>query len=431
MVRSTASIALHVLRLLEDALIKDASHNLIVRTRTEVALYILNQKRAKLTELEARFGVSLTVGADATLTGMVYHAIERGEPATPLLPIAPRQDLVRVDSIAPTYDDGGADLIGEDAEDQDGGDEAEGEEDIEGTGERGFSSGDGTGEGGRKRKRRRRRRGRDRDASAEISADAPQPPDDGLATMAHIEGDFPVAGIPAEDESASDDVEASPDEPASAEDLTSSDGTSGSDEVVGSDDVAGNEPVPPVVASVALDDTASETIAEEAQAAEPPRRRRSRRNAQRVNEAVTPPEASSAEGAETEVEAPAEDEAAPPPKRRRQSRARAAAAPVAPLAEPVADETPDLFPQPSDTTAAVPATEEPSQPAISAEHAAEPDLPAETAPVAVHPESEPAVSAPEVETEAKQEPVAPPAPPQPEMPKRSGWWQRAKATFGS
>ena len=47
-VRSTASVALHVMRVLEDALIKSASHNVIVRTRTEIALYILNQKRAHL-----------------------------------------------------------------------------------------------------------------------------------------------------------------------------------------------------------------------------------------------------------------------------------------------------------------------------------------------------------------------------------------------
>ena len=47
-VRSTASIALHVLRVLEDALIKSSTHDLIVKTRTPVALYILNQKRINL-----------------------------------------------------------------------------------------------------------------------------------------------------------------------------------------------------------------------------------------------------------------------------------------------------------------------------------------------------------------------------------------------
>ncbi len=81
-VRSTASIALHVLRVLEDALIKSSSHDVTVRTRTPVALYILNQKRMNLRNLERRFGVAIVVEADDALTGANYHAIERGEPAT-------------------------------------------------------------------------------------------------------------------------------------------------------------------------------------------------------------------------------------------------------------------------------------------------------------------------------------------------------------
>src|SRR6202035_2395218 len=79
--RSTASIALHVLRVLEDALIKSSTHDLTVRTRTLVALYILNQKRFNLRDLERRFGVAIVVEADDTLTGANYYAIERGEPA--------------------------------------------------------------------------------------------------------------------------------------------------------------------------------------------------------------------------------------------------------------------------------------------------------------------------------------------------------------
>ncbi len=56
MIRSVESVALHVLRSLEDHLLKGATHNLIVRTTTEAALYILNQKRGHLADLEARFG---------------------------------------------------------------------------------------------------------------------------------------------------------------------------------------------------------------------------------------------------------------------------------------------------------------------------------------------------------------------------------------
>ena len=104
MVRSTASIALHVLRVLEDTLIKSAAHDIIVRTRTEVALYILNQKRSHLQALERRFGVAITVSADDSLTGTSYHALERGEPATGVREL-PIQQPLRVDSLADELED--------------------------------------------------------------------------------------------------------------------------------------------------------------------------------------------------------------------------------------------------------------------------------------------------------------------------------------
>ena len=71
-----------MLRVLEDALIRASTHDMIVRTRTPVALYILNQKRAHLRDLERRFGVTITVETDDSLTGSNYHALERGELAT-------------------------------------------------------------------------------------------------------------------------------------------------------------------------------------------------------------------------------------------------------------------------------------------------------------------------------------------------------------
>ena len=69
------------MRVLEDALVKNSMHNITVRSRTHVALYILNQKRAHIHEIEKRFGVTVMVVADDTLTGAVYHAIERGASA--------------------------------------------------------------------------------------------------------------------------------------------------------------------------------------------------------------------------------------------------------------------------------------------------------------------------------------------------------------
>jgi len=78
-VRSVSSVALQCVRALEETLIKGATHNLIVRTRSEVALYMLNHKRAHLRGLEERFRVVLTISADPTVTGQQSYIIDRGE----------------------------------------------------------------------------------------------------------------------------------------------------------------------------------------------------------------------------------------------------------------------------------------------------------------------------------------------------------------
>jgi len=201
-VRSTASVALHVLRVLEDALIKSAAHDMTVRARTPVALYILNQKRAHLRDLERRFGVAITVEADDTLTGSNYHAIERGEPASGVR----AEEAAREPEIRPAgygaAPEGIEELaVEEEAEAEAEAAEAEGvegeaaEEEIEGAelargeGEAGI----GEGEQGRRRRRRRRRRGGERAVGEPIAPGAPQPTDSGLAAMAEIGGDFAAA----------------------------------------------------------------------------------------------------------------------------------------------------------------------------------------------------------------------------------------------
>jgi ribonuclease E len=68
-VRSVSSVALQLLRGLEEVLMKGATHNLVVRTRTDVALYVLNHKRGHLRDLENSFKVTLAVIADPTVSG--------------------------------------------------------------------------------------------------------------------------------------------------------------------------------------------------------------------------------------------------------------------------------------------------------------------------------------------------------------------------
>ena len=105
MSRSVTSVALHILRALEDQLLKSATHNLILRTRTGVALYVLNHKRAHLHALETRFGVTITLNADEAIVGNQNYLIERGELATPVESrpglAAPQAGSIQVDSVLP------------------------------------------------------------------------------------------------------------------------------------------------------------------------------------------------------------------------------------------------------------------------------------------------------------------------------------------
>ena len=78
-VRSVSSVALQLLRGIEEVLMKGATHNLVVRTRTDVALYVLNHKRGHLRDLENSFKVSLAVSADASVSGLQSFIIDRGE----------------------------------------------------------------------------------------------------------------------------------------------------------------------------------------------------------------------------------------------------------------------------------------------------------------------------------------------------------------
>ena len=78
-VRSVSSVALQLLRALDESLMKGATHNLIVRTRPDVAIYVLNHKRAHLRRLEERFKVTITITTDPTITGQPAYAIDRGE----------------------------------------------------------------------------------------------------------------------------------------------------------------------------------------------------------------------------------------------------------------------------------------------------------------------------------------------------------------
>jgi ribonuclease E len=209
-VRSTSSLALHVLRVLEDALIKSSTHDMTVRARSPVALYILNQKRAHLRDIERRFGVTILVEGDDTLTGSNYHAIERGELASGVKAPASELENRPAGYGAPAADeeeftieetpeaDEDEDIESVEAEAEAAEDEFEG---GEGESESPRADGEEDGERTRRRRRRRRRRGGERPPGEGIPTDAPQPTDDGLAVVAEIGGDFatPAPGRPGDE----------------------------------------------------------------------------------------------------------------------------------------------------------------------------------------------------------------------------------------
>jgi ribonuclease E len=188
-VRSTSSVALHVLRVIEDALVRNAQFNVTVRARTAVALYILNHKRAHLRDLERRFGVEILVEADETLASGVNHSLERGEPA---LGVRAEPEAAHRPGYGALPDD---ELPPEEAAEPEAEEEEAVEEEAE-AGEEEEERGEGAeaGEDGDRRRRRRRRRRRGERGPADPAvADQPQPTDDGLAVVAEIGGDFAQA----------------------------------------------------------------------------------------------------------------------------------------------------------------------------------------------------------------------------------------------
>ncbi|MDD1520834.1 MULTISPECIES: Rne/Rng family ribonuclease [Bradyrhizobium] len=166
-VRSVSSVALQLLRGLEEILMKGATHNLVVRTRTDVALYVLNHKRGHLRDLENGFKVTLSVIADASVSGPQAYVIDRGEQVHTLE--AAKALLAAQAAASPpplaeeVYDDeDGFDLETESEVETD---ETEGLADEQAGGEAASE------QDGQRRKRRRRRRGRGGQREGELRDD--------------------------------------------------------------------------------------------------------------------------------------------------------------------------------------------------------------------------------------------------------------------
>ncbi|MGV6874910.1 Rne/Rng family ribonuclease [Pseudochelatococcus sp. B33] len=412
-VRATPSIALHILRAIEEALIRNAGYDIDVKTRTEVALYVLNQKRVHLRELETRFGVTISVLADdLNLTGMNYYVLERGEAAAGLAR-APATG-VQVDAVEAEAETGGTREAEDDAgearqRDRSGGrrrdgdrppvvaaaassaDEAD-EADATEAGEEGApvaSEERAEGETGSRRRRRRRRRGGRRNAEN---------------------------GAAARQETLADD---------------SADGEDEGDDADAAFDADTEQELP--VAAEAGPPVESEPSPAEVPVADEP--------AAEVGDVAAPGETVTAEAADGETAEPAAQEAvetadkARPARRRtatrRRSKAEAVPADDAGIEVPQTggDETQDAGAGIAETPVPLPESGEPALPVDAIETAPQERIPEETAPEEAAPEeAAPEEEAPEEEAPAlaswSSEPETVVTAEEPPRPKRIGWWSR-------
>jgi ribonuclease E len=149
-VRSTESTALYVLRSIEEEGMRRRSAEICIYVPTTVALYILNQKRHSLVELETRYDLRVLLARDDALIPPAFR-LERLRAYSPTLPtVLPAAPLTQAPDI----------------EDEDEEVDEETAETLESDGQRQESDE----EHGRSRRRRKRRRRRDEEPVASASA---------------------------------------------------------------------------------------------------------------------------------------------------------------------------------------------------------------------------------------------------------------------
>jgi len=392
-IRSESSVALLVIRAIEEYLLKDARNHIVVHTPASTALYILNHKRANLVDLEARFGPTITVEADDSVGGQ-HYAIVKGEPSTRV--------VIDTPSLADVEEE--EEPFVEEEED-----EEEVEQEVRGQATSSVETQqDGDREDGQSRKRRRRRRrrgGRDRDdqaSDAQHVSEAASDLDNGTIAEEGDDGDE-------RNTAESDDDGDRPrkrrrgrrggrrnrrdqDAQAAVEGQVPNDDSAAADadapqaphEIAAAADFSAQKSVE----ETALPDPVADAVPAEAEEKKP---RRSRRKPRKGEEEAAPVEAEAETAAEGSDAVPAEADAEAKPKRKRAPRRKKADVEAEQAPEAVAQSGPEPAPEP----ALVDADDTDDTPAAA----------------------EPAPAEPVVVSGDTEEPVEPEK-------RRGGWWQR-------
>lgn len=369
LIRSDDSMALSILRQIEEEGTRRRSREVLVRCPVSIANFLMNQKREHIAQIEARYGLSVRIEGDPHLVSPDF-VLEKFKTASRNVPAA-TAPVVSVDTSI-------MDQVDADEAKQD---EEEAAAAVE-------ASDEASQEDKPKRKRRRRRRrksgngeqsqnGETGDTGDEASEDQDQPKEEAAeASDAVAEGEEAPAEEVKEKKRSRTRTRSRKPKAKQAE-----------EEVAAVEDAAAGEAEAPAEAA---EETAA--AAETADAEEAPKQEEEAP----VAEAAEP----AAETAVEAEEAPAETEAAPATEDAAEAEAETAenaeeAEEEAAVAEAEAEE-------------AEPAAEEPAAEAVAEEETAA----AEPSPAAEEKQPEPAMAG----AEAEPEPTAPP------KPKRRGWW---------
>ncbi|MEA2756060.1 MAG: ribonuclease [Aliidongia sp.] len=421
-IRSTESTALVVLRALEDEGIRRRSAEVTIHVPTQIALYVLNQKRLALGLIEQRYGFHVTVAQDDALIPPAFR-LERVRALTPAelsaLPVPALPPLAEDEEEEAFVDEEALPLEADEGEAPTAGDAGEARPDA----------------ARRKRRRRKRRHGGPEDHAPSAAPDTEgngEPADGGE----EAEGEGSEAG----EDARPDDVEAASD-PASAEAERKRRrrGKRGGRRRRREDET----PVGTESAASPVEE-AAEPFAEEYPSVLD-YARDGREHLFDADEAVTTAPAAEAQPETAAEAAPADAAAAaaPPeeikPKRRRAPRKKAEAdaaasteniAPVEAVGEPVAPI--EIAVAETAVPDAAPVKRRRTRKAATEQAAPPPETPAESAPVVAVDPAPVEVAAPESDL-----PVAVSVPPaddapvlepvadlDPNRPRKTGWWQR-------
>jgi len=132
-VRSTESTALHVMRGLEEEGIRRRSAELKLTVPRQIALYLLNQKRAALADIERRYGFTVEVATDDALIPPAYRLdrLREFEPGElPPLPVRPETVMAELEADRNEADEAAEDEMEEESDaglEDEAGDEETGE----------------------------------------------------------------------------------------------------------------------------------------------------------------------------------------------------------------------------------------------------------------------------------------------------------------